>query len=178
MSVQPEDTPPKAIVVEYLPSCETFVASMGSVYRRKYHYIAISTTGIAFLLVAILIKVYSDHSAHVLSVAAGCIAGGALLGALILWIAPVIGWRRSHYRDALHHVRFEFSDSGIIVVGHNGSLNSTWDAFREAWDANTVYMIFFAPEPWLLIPKTSFTDAAQESAFRDLVQNKVGQFVV
>lgn len=101
----------------------------------------------------------------------------ALVPALmVIWgfVAPLLisGPRRRFLRDPTLGTPFEmeFSDEGILLTASDVAARMNWSYYSRVVETERVYVLIRGTIQMTVIPKKSFTSAAQEAGFRRLLK--------
>lgn len=101
----------------------------------------------------------------------------ALVPALIVvwgFVAPLLisGPRRRFLRDPTlgNPFEIEFSDEGILLTASDVAARMSWSYYSRVIETERVYVLIRGAMQITVIPKKSFTSAAQEAGFRRLLK--------
>lgn len=101
----------------------------------------------------------------------------ALVPALIvIWgfVAPLLisGPKRRFLRDPTlsNPFEIEFSDEGILLTAADVAARMSWGYYSRVVETERVYLLLRGTIQMTVIPKKSFTSAAQEANFRRLLK--------
>lgn len=106
----------------------------------------------------------------------------ALVPALaVIWgyVAALLisGPRKRFLGDAVlrepHEI--EFSDEGILYSSADVASRMSWNFYSRVVETETVYVLIRGTMQMTVIPKKSFTSAAQEASFRRLIKRHLPQ---
>jgi hypothetical protein len=67
-----------------------------------------------------------------------------------------------------------YSEDGITLTSAHSSYRADWSFFREIVETDRVFLLFWAANVYVLIPKRAFPTPQVAAAFRDLAQRQVG----
>jgi hypothetical protein len=84
----------------------------------------------------------------------------------------ISGPKRRFLRDTTLGQPFEiaFSDEGILLSAPDVAARMTWNYYSRVVETETVYVLIRGTMQMTVIPKKSFTSAAQEASFRRLLK--------
>lgn len=68
--------------------------------------------------------------------------------------------------------KYHFSRDGIQIQGLSGRSDLNWNAFVDAWEVPDAFFLFLNRQLFHVIPKRSFAEGNDISAFRELLREK------
>jgi hypothetical protein len=66
-----------------------------------------------------------------------------------------------------------FDDQGLTLTSAHSTFHADWAHYVDVAETKRVYLLFWAPNVYTLIPRRAFTTPAAEEAFRKSLQQKV-----
>jgi hypothetical protein len=162
-----------SIVVEFQFTQAEFERDCRSAYLHNSGWRTLLCSAILVLCGALTVidsnRVYQAFGLSFLVLAAACL----LSGVGCMFLAPRKAWKAvDDFRGVRRYV---FSDSVVEGQSVNLETRRRWTTFRSFEEARDGYRLWESgSNSWIAIPKRSFVTAADQSAFRRLVAEKVG----
>jgi hypothetical protein len=110
----------------------------------------------------------------------GLILPLSLLTGLLAGVAAVyIGARKSlaTNKSLREDIHYRFSTTGITATAPSSSGSTTWENVYSAFETRNAFLIFISHNIMYVIPKRCFRDNEQAQAFRELLQEQLGERV-
>ena len=73
-------------------------------------------------------------------------------------------------------VQLNFSDSGVIAISSHITGRNYWSTFTGGSETDEGILLFYGKNSYLIVPKRSFADPADEAGLKELVLSKVPNF--
>jgi hypothetical protein len=156
----------ESVKLQVRPEAGDYVAAVRAFFLRDYGLF--KTLAGAFLMAAYVFfwLVLMDVSLFVALVPALMVVWG--------FVAPLLisGPRRRFLRDPTLRNPFEieFSDEGILLTSADVAARMSWSYYSRVVETERVYLLVRGTMQMTVIPKKSFTSAAQEASFRRLLK--------
>ncbi len=108
-------------------------------------------------------------------------AGGwfLLLWLGLLWLGLPRWLRRQATAQFARETRFhdqalmQFDLDGLLLRNSAGYMVADWSYYHEAWESDSVFLLFFQTQLFHIVPKRVFASAAQRRRFRELLERRV-----
>lgn len=162
-----EHAPAQAVRLEFWYTADDYADALRTYARRRLGPSRRVLTVVA-LLVALLL------------LGAGQ-AGGwwLLLWLALLWLGLPRWLRRQAAAQFARETRFhdralmQFDLDGLLLRNSAGYMVADWSYYHEAWESDTVFLLFFQTQLFHIVPKRVFSSAAQRERFRELLERRV-----
>lgn len=150
-----------------------YVAATRLLYARLYHTrFRMVVSGVVLLAGLLLIWLNLEV------VFGGASAVVALIFFAINFYTHFVTPRQYFRHSAVFREEFSlrFSEDGLLFRYKDAESKLAWTFYSTVWETPRFYFLRYDHYFFTLIPKRVFTTAAQESAFRDLLRRKIGDY--
>lgn len=148
-----------------------YVSAAHTYYARKFHvktYLIVAGT---ILLAGLWLWWYSGEPVVLFGLSIFTLIIATPL--IFYFVTPRAHFRREPALGQVYELRL--AEDGLEFKTAHASSKTGWEFYKQLWETENFYFLFYGRERFTVIPKRAFVDKAQDTWFNELVRRKLTQ---